>query len=138
MKRFLLLFILLIFLSTLSSCVDKFKASLCYNCLWTCDNPVIQFTVGSKEEVAGGEGSSGYLICNDEEISIICHWTHNNLKIYYKDKYKIEDGAIDYEKCVAISTSYEERKENKIFLKIIIDNVFDNKYKNITLTRHDL
>lgn len=120
----------------LSSCQQKLRQY--YNCKWTCEKPEIEFTVKSKEETKENENLSEGLIATDEiEIEVLCLWTHTNaLHIFFKDKYYNDD--LDYVEKIAITANYEKRKSNKVYMNVKIDNVFDNKYKNITLTRHDL
>ncbi len=139
MKRIILVSIMLFSTLLFYSCVDNFKASQYYNCTWVCDAPIIEFTVESKEEEQEKCGEDVGFIMNDgDKIDVVCKWTNGNaIHCFYKDKY-YDENCVYFEDKIAFAANYDKRKGNKVYLEVIIDNIFDNKYKNITLTRHDL
>jgi hypothetical protein len=135
MPGIILLLFSLIFLSSCNQKLNKY-----YDCKWTCTDPIIEFTVGSEEETnKDGNLVEGFVINDDLKIDVICLWTHTNaLHIFFKDKFSFDDNSINFDEEIAFAANYKKRKGNKVYLEVVIDNIFDNKYKNITLTRHDL
>lgn len=131
----MLLFILLLFLSSCNQKLNEY-----YNCKWISDDPVIEFVVPTKEEIKeDNKYITGYVINEEETIEIICFWKRNNgIEIYFKDKFDETQEGILFDEWIAIAANPEEYNGNSVKFKVYRDNIFDNKYKNITLKRHDL
>ena len=138
MKKLLLFFIVIIFIIILSSCQRTLNQY--YNCKWTCTDPIIEFTVGTEGDTNTDDHLvEGFVINEDLKIDVICLWTNANaLHIFFKEKFSFDDNSINFDEEIAIAANCKKRKGNKVSLEVVIDNIFDNKYKNITLTRHDL
>ncbi len=138
MKRIILLFFGALSIIILSSCQQKLGQY--YNCVWTCEDPIIEFTVPTKKEIKDDDRDIfGIIEKDNEDINITCYWKYSDsLDIFFTDKMEKDGEKVSFDDCIAISTKYKKRKGNKVYLEVVIDNIFDNKYKNITLTRHDL
>ncbi len=138
MKKLLLFFIMSISIIILSSChIDPRD---CYNCKWTSDDPIIEFVVPTKEEIKeDNKYITGYVINGEETIEIICFWKRSNgIEMYFKDKFDETQEGILFDEWIAIAANPGEYNGNSVKFNVYRDNIFDNKYKNITLTRHDL
>lgn len=136
--KFLFLIYFLFIIFTLFSCQKSLGDY--YNCVWTCEDPIIEFTVPTKKEIKDDDRDIlGIIEKDNEDINITCYWKYSDsLDIFFTDKMEKDGEKVSFDDCIAISTKYKKRKGNKVYLEVVIDNIFDNKYKNITLTRHDL
>ena len=136
-KIFGALFLFVVFI-ILSSCHEKLYDY--YNCIWKCEEPEIEISVPSKQEISDeNKQISGYIMNGEDKIEIICLWKQNNgLDIFFKDMFDENQEGILFDEWIAIATNPKDYNGNKVSFSVWKDNIFDYKYKTITLTRHDL
>lgn len=133
MKKLILLISVLMSLICLASCRTRDYADKYENVKWTCNEPLIEFTVLSESK----DYNVGTIKVGDEIIDIVCLWSlTNQLKMYYKDKYDSREYGI-YDSDIAIKGSYKIKK-GVVTMTVSVDNVFNNKYETMVFTKTDL
>lgn len=125
---------LILFIFCISACRSVDYADKYYNVKWSSTDPILEFTVKSKEDVLSENGfNAGFLMSDGEKIEIICLWTlSNGLDIYYKDRINIENPYLSEDDLI-LNGNYK-MKNGDVILTINVDNVYNNVYDVITLS----